>query len=770
MDVATHRQSSRPRLHSLSPGLQAAGASATSQRALAFELLESKLRPPQGRFGTVSRARLISVLESAGAAPVVFLAAGPGWGKTTLLAQWAAGSERPFAWVDVDETDNDPIVLLSYIAVALDRVAPLDSRVFDSLASPGASVEATVVPRLGAALATIGRPVVLVLDDLHLVDDPAALDAVSALARHIPEGSQLVLSARGEPAIPLGALRARGLVIEIGPDDLRMDEAEASLLLSAAGLELADEQVSELTEHTEGWSAGLYLAALSINARGIHAKGAATFSGSDRLVSDYLQSELLAHLSPDDLRFLTRTAVLERMSGPLCDAVLQESGSAEILESLARSNLFLVPLAGGGEWYRYHHLFQELLRAELTRAEPDLVSRLLVRATDWCEADGQPEAAIGYAQEAGDVVRVARLVERWGQPVYQSGRVATVERWLRWLERHGALDRNAAVAVLGALIAVVQGRPAEAERWAEIAERASYDGVLYDGSASIDSWLALLSAMRCRRGVAKMRTDAELAVRELARGSQFWPTAVLLLALSHRLAGELDQADDLLADVAEEGLALGAPEPVVVAFGERAGLAIGRGAWVEAEEFVDRAGVVMRRARMQAYPTSALVYGVAARVALHRGEAERAQELLTEAQPLRPRLTYALPHLAVQTRLELANAYLTIADAGGARTMLREIDALLRRVPDLGTLLAPVEELRSSLKTMSAEAPGASTLTTAELRVMPYLGTHLSFREVGERMFISQHTVKSHAMAIYRKLNVTSRSGAVERARELGLL
>ena len=173
---------------------------------------------------------------------------------------------------------------------------------------------------------------------------------------------------------------------------------------------------------------------------------------------------------------------------------------------------------------------------------------------------------------------------------------------------------------------------------------------------------------------------------------------------------------------------------------------------------------------MEEYPTSAFVYAVAARVALHRGKAERAQELLTEAQRLRPRLTYALPYLAVQTRLELASAYLTIADAGGARTMLREIDALLRRQPDLGTLSAQVEELRSSLKTMRAEAPGASTLTTAELRVIPYLATHLSFREIGERMFISHHTVKSHAMAIYRKLNVTSRNSAVERARELGLL
>jgi LuxR family transcriptional regulator, maltose regulon positive regulatory protein len=770
MDVTARLRSSTQRVRDVSPTLKAAGKSATAERALAFELLESKLRPPQGRLGTVSRDRLISVLESSRAAPVVFVCTGPGWGKTTLLAQWAASSERPFAWVDVDERDNDPIVLLTYVAAALDRVAPLDPGVFEALGSPGVSVEATVVPRLGAALATIGQPVVLVLDDLHLVDNSAALDAVAALARHVPEGSQLALSARGGPALPLGALRARGLLMEIGPDDLSMDEAEAGQLMSAAGIDLAEEQITELTEHTEGWSAGLYLATLSIRARGINVKGAATFSGSDRLVSDYLQSELLAHLSPDVFRFLTRTAVLGRLSGPFCDAVLEEGGSAEMLDSVARSNLFLVPLDGNGEWYRYHHLFQELLRVELIRAEPDLVSRLLVRATDWCEANGQPETAIGYAQEAGDVARVARLVERWAQPVYQSGRVATVERWLDWLKRHGALERNAAVAVLGALITAVQGRPAEAERWAEAAERASYDGMLYDGSASIDSWLALLSAIRCRRGVARMRADAELAVRTLARGSQFWPTALLLVAVSHRLAGELDQAEDLLADVAEEGLELGAPEPVVVALGEQAALAIGRGAWVQAEELVERAARVIRRARMEEYPTSAFVYAVAARVALHRGKAERAQVLLTEAQRLRPRLTYALPHLSVQARLELALAYLTIADAGGARTMLREIDALLRRRPDLGTLSAEVEELRSSLKTMRAEAPGASTLTTAELRVIPYLGTHLSFREIGERLFISHHTVKSHAMAIYRKLNVTSRNSAVERARELGLL
>ena len=736
----------------------------------AFELLESKLLPPRARGATVAREALLTMLAGSHAIPVVYMSAGPGWGKTTMLAQWASRAQRPFAWVSVDENDNDPIVLLTYVAAALDRVSGLDPSVFEALASPGVSVEGTVVPRLGAAIAAMGQPVVLVLDDLHVVDNQTSLDAVAVLARHVPEGSQVVISARGRPALPLEAMRAQGLALEIGPDDLRMDEAEARQLLHAAGIDLRDAEIAALNEHTEGWSAGLYLAALSIRARGVKAEGAATFSGSDRLVSDYLRSELLAHLPSDDIRFLTRTAVLERLSGPLCDAVLRESGSAARLESLARANLFLVPLDASGEQYRYHHLFQELLRSEFARAEPDLVPRLLARAAEWCEGAGQPEAAIAYAQEAGDVDHVARLVEHCTQPVYQSGRVATAERWLDWLEAQGTLERNAAIAVLDALIAAVQGRPTEAERLADAAERADYEGVLADGSPSIDAWLALLRALRCPHGLARMRADAELAVATLARGSQFHPTAVLLLAVSQLLAGDLDEADDLLADVAEEGLALSAPEPVAVALGERAAIAIEREAWVRAEEFADQALDVINRSRMGEYPTSGYAFAVAARIALHRGKSERARDHVARAQRLRPGLTYALPSISVQTRLEVARAHLALADAGGARTMLREVDALLRRRPDLGTLPAQAEDLRSRLSTMRAAAPGASTLTTAELRLLPFLCTHLSFREIGERLYVSQHTVKSQAMAVYRKLNVTSRNEAVERARDLGLL
>ena len=394
------------------------------------------------------------------------------------------------------------------------------------------------------------------------------------------------------------------------------------------------------------------------------------------------------------------------MSGPLCDAVLETSGSAAMLESLAGSNHFLVPLDRDRHWYRYHHLFQELLRAELEQTEPELAPRLLGHAREWCAANGELEAAFGYAQEAGDVDRAAKLFEQCGPLVYQSGRIATTTRWLGWLEAHGAMERNAAVAALGSAVASTWGRPAEALRLADVFERASYEGSLPDGSASVDSWRALVRAQLCRRGVAQMRADAEFAVADTRPGSFNRPNAALQLAFACWLAGEDDEADDVFADVAEEGLEMGTLEAAALALAERAAIAAGRDAWVEAEESGERALQVIRRSRMEEYPISAFVYAVAARVALHRGSPERAQELLARAQRLRPLLTYAMPFFSVQTRLELARAYLTLADAGGAWTMLREIEPILRRQPDLGRLPDEVAELRTSLRTMRRRPPG----------------------------------------------------------------
>ncbi len=237
-------------------------AAATEQAGPSFELLESKLRPPQLHPNTVPRTSLLEALEAPAAPRVVLVAAPPGYGKTTLLAQWASRSQRPFGWVSLDDQDNDPVVLLRYIATALDRISPLDPAIFDALGR-GASIETTIIPRLGSALAEMEDSFVLVLDDLHSVTNPQCLDAIDALIDQVPEGSQLALCGRAGSRGRLAALRARGLLHEIGPDELRMRGTQAGELLGAADVEVSDAELAELVERTEGWPAGLYLAALA---------------------------------------------------------------------------------------------------------------------------------------------------------------------------------------------------------------------------------------------------------------------------------------------------------------------------------------------------------------------------------------------------------------------------------------------------------------------------------------------------------------------------
>ncbi len=229
-----------------------------------FEVLESRLRPPRINDRRVLRSELIERLNGAVETPIVVVCAGPGYGKTTALAQWAASRpERPCAWVSIDVDDNDPVVLLTYIAVALDRMAPIDAGVFEALASPEASIEGKIIPRLGAALSSLDDAVLIVLDDVHAIENPRCVDAIVALAEHLPEGSQLALSARDHSALPLGLLRARALTLELGPDDLRMEPLEAHDLLRSEAVDCSDEDLAELVRRTEGWPAGLYLAALS---------------------------------------------------------------------------------------------------------------------------------------------------------------------------------------------------------------------------------------------------------------------------------------------------------------------------------------------------------------------------------------------------------------------------------------------------------------------------------------------------------------------------
>jgi LuxR family maltose regulon positive regulatory protein len=736
-----------------------------------FELLESKLQPPQIADRSVARTVLVDRLNLPAAPPIVVVHAGPGYGKTTLLAQWAMSlPERRFAWVSAQHEDNDPIVLLAYIAAALDRVSKLDGEVFEALASPGASLEDKILPRLGHAVAQIQTPFVLVIDDAHVISNPQCIDAIVTLAGHLRDGSRLALATRDHSMLPLGRLRARGLLMELTAEDLRMENGEARALLSAETVEASEGEVDEIIRRTEGWPAGLYLAALAARTSESGPGGVAKLTGKDRFVVEFLQSEFLAALPPREHDFLTRTSMLEMLSGPLCDAVLQSAGSSAILESLERSNRFVVALDRDGEWYRCHHLVRETLAGELAAAQPDQMTALLGRAADWCAANGQDVAAIRYAQASGDVQRVARNMERAVLPVYQSGRSATVDDWFSWFEAHGELDKYPAVAVIGAMFQAVAGRPTESDRWAACAERGERPDPLPDGSESIDSWRALLRAIRTRDGVPRMTADATLAVRTVAPDSAWHPLAMVMKGISEVLSGAFEKADDVFADAAEEARHLAAPDMLPIALAERASIAIGKEEWVRADGHAEHAAWAARRSRLEDSAINGLVYAVAARSALRGGRAPAAPDLLAHAERLLPQLTYAIPAPAVQARIETARAHLELANQGAARTMLGEIDAILRRCPDLGILGDQAAELRSSLSAADRETPGVSLLTEAELRVLPLLSTHLTFREIGERLYLSRHTVKSHAMSIYRKLDVSSRGAAVERARETGLM
>ncbi len=391
------------------------------------DLVVSKMRRPLLRPGTMLRWPLIERLARGDPRPIVSVVAPPGYGKTTLLSQWAERDGQSFAWVSVDEADNDPKVLLRYVAEALDAVEPVDGRVFDALASAASSVSGSVVPRLGSAFASMSSPVVLVLDDVHELHNRECRAALSVLADHLPGGSRMALAGRAQPPLRVARLRAEGRILEIGPGDLSLTAEEASSLLRNAGLTLTEEEVAELHRRTEGWPAGLYLAALYLREGGSLAGAAVSFGGDDRLVSEYVESEFLSRISRQQRVFLTRTAVLERMCGPLCDAVLEQRGSATVLADLQRSNLLLVPLDRRGEWYRYHHLFRDMLLAEMYRLEPGLMPVLYRRAAQWHEHNGAPGEAVGYRMKADDVDATARLAAALAFPTFMRGRAATAE-------------------------------------------------------------------------------------------------------------------------------------------------------------------------------------------------------------------------------------------------------------------------------------------------------------------------------------------------------
>ena len=727
-------------------------------------LVAAKTSVPRRHPGVIRRQRLTSRLAASEDLPLVVVSAPVGYGKTTLLADWLRHDDRAVAWVSLDRADDDVATLMASIVVGVKRVRELDPSLSEELTSPDVSVLGRIVPALAASIGAVDEPLVIVLDHLDEIRSLDCQDALRLLLDLLPEQVQLVVSSRRHVWLAGGRRRVRGEVLEIGTTDLVFDADEVEELLESHGVASSPDRVRELLERTEGWPAGLALLSLS------HRIDSATISSGiaplspDRAVSEFIRSEVLTGLSPEIDRFLHRTAILDVLSAPLCDAVLDSTQSAAVLETLLDVGLFITPLDGSG-WYRYHPLFRTVLLDGAGRFEPDTVRECHLRAARWWAEAGSVEQTIEHARAGGDLTIAADLIVTVISQAYNDGRVGAVKRWLDQLGEE-TIARNPELAGLAGWLEALTGNSVEAQRWADRIEHLTSEGE----DESFVSSRAALRAFLCAHGIEQMETDARSVVTNEPVWGPWRPASLGFLAVARWLQRDDDEAFALFSESIEVTTAIdGFEDPEARYLAYRAVLSMDRDDWSAADRDIGLAVSVVERAHLSEYAVNSIVEAARARLLLHRNDTETGRAALFNAMRLRTSVTWVNPWGAVWVRLEMADAHLVLGDPEAARMLLHEVEGVLYRRPKLGRLEGRADALRHVLSGWPTDLHGTA-LSTAELRVLPYLQTHLSLKEIGERLYVSRNTVSTQTNSIYRKLAVSGRSEAVDRARELGLL
>ncbi|HEY9311386.1 LuxR C-terminal-related transcriptional regulator [Williamsia sp.] len=735
---------------------------AASERSLSHHLLATKTSVRPRRAGAVSRRAVID-RACASRARVVALTSPAGYGKSTMLAEWAAVENRAVAWATVDEFDDDPVALLTLLATACGDISPRAREVSASMGGMGAGVLGRSAPMLAAAIGQAPAPFVLFVDDIHAASSDACRDVLEVVLGGVPAGSQVVLASRHEQPY-LARLRVDGTTFEITPLDLRIDHAGARTIFRGASVSISDDALALAVDRCEGWATGLYLCALAT--RGGSDIGEIT--GGERFVSDYLYGEGVAGLSTGLQEFLCRTAVLDQMSGPLCDAMLDRDDSHAFLRELESRNVFIVALDGQRRWFRYHALFREFLLGELTRRDSASLTELHHRAAKWYEQDSSPDRAIEHYLAAGERTRAGELVAALAIQTYQSGRVDVVDRWLAQL---GApiVESSADLMVYATWTAILRGQSPEAEKRSATLGRARLEFDTHEESVAFESSRAMIRAALCENGPERLLADARYGVANEPEWSPWRSVALHLLGSAFLLTGDTERAQRALTASTATAVRAGNHDSVVLSEADLAILALDSGSVEAAVRHSQAAVMAIEENHLDGYPTAALALAVSARVALRQGDTAETSRFLARAMRARIHCTHVLPFLAIRSRLQIAKAFAGSGDAASARQLLKELDDLLLRRPHVGTLADHVAEFRMVLgedTTPTLDLP----LTPAEMRLLPYLQTHLMLAEIGKRLFISRNTVSTQVKSIYRKLDTTTRSAAVERAIELGLL
>lgn len=731
-------------------------------------LVETKLAVPQIRDEHVIRRDLLRRLDELSRRRLTLIAAPTGYGKTTLLAAWARTSSRPVAWLSLDRDDDDPSRFMTYVVAALLREVPQLKNGRLRTLRPQADPLQSTVPRIVNEVSKLDEQVVIILDDCHAVHAQECRDALAALVRDAPEQLRIILATRTGPPIPVGRLRAGGELGELRTADLRFDREEARELMESLGLALDADSIALLEDSTEGWPAGLYLAALSLRDRDDQRSLVTAFAGSNRHVVDYLAAEVLDALPAETRSFLLRTSILGRLSGPLCDAVLEEHGSGLRLFELERSNLLLSALDDDGAWYRYHRMFAELLQFELVNERPDLIPELHRRAVAWYRAAGNVEEAVAHALSANDIPLASETIAAGYRPFIQFGQYALLQRLLASLPA-GTIEQSAPLSYVSAMLAGFLGASEQTiERHLTVVEHSGWKGPLPDGTASVEVAAAFSRAVFLFGDVGRS-LEAASRLMELARDDfLFGPIGALSYARALYLNGELAGARAALPQLGRE-TAFERPTMSVFALAlhslielEAADVDLALSLARDAHELADELGI-------PDLPLLGIVF-TALGSALARTDDRRHAEAMLER---------GLDQTSISSGgLPRAHAILALAlvrgrngDRRSARALLVECRGIIESATDPGVLSAKLDVLDRQLSVRTRTDPLHSQLPTErELEILRMLVIGLTQTEIASRLYLSTNTIKTHTRSIYRKLGASSRNEAVIKARELGLV
>lgn len=694
------------------------------------------------RRGLVSRGALVRRLTAASDAKLAVIVAPPGYGKSSLLSEWAAHDTRPFL-----------SLALSHLgANALDRSAIQD-----------------VLTEAIRSLGTTAEPCVLALDDGHLVAPEVLCELADVLMTEMPAGSTLAVSSRTEPPLPLGRLRAKRALVEVRADDLAMSPGEAAILLRRAGLRINFTGVQTLVRRTEGWPAALYLAALSVREQSDVAEAASALRGDDHRLAEYFRDEVLSGLSADLTDFAVGTSVLDDLAGPVCDAVLDREGSALILTELEHAGILLRPVDQAHAHYRWHRLFRDALASELRRTEPARSRMLHIRASSWYRSQGDMDRGISHAVRAHDIVLTGDLLWTAIAGYVTQGRNDVVQQWVGAFSGE-ELAGYAPLALSAAYSFLAAGDVAQASHCAVAASAGLEREPGTSPSASLVAGLACLEAMVAPSGVAGMAAAANRAYELEPRDSPWRPVHLFLRGTALHLSGDQAGASGLLDEAAALSAATG-PSLTTMCLAQAAMIAIEQQDWEAAADLTDRAATVIDQRGLEAYPLSALALAACAAVRAHQGQVDQAKQDLRRGIDLLAALGDFIPWYGAEARILLAHASLWLADVVGARTLLADASRLARRSKGAVIFQQWFDDAWSHMDAMAETSlAGPSALTIAELRILRFLPSHRSFREIAAQLGVSANTVKTQAHAVYRKLGAASRSEAVARASSAGLL